>query len=149
MNLTAEQIELLKNKLEELENRRTALQIYAETNLAERLEVDKAIQKITKEIMLAATLSTNNSDVIGLGSKFSATVNFFGKLEVEDYLISDSDLKVPGYMIITTTTPIAQAVMGLKENDVFSYYVNGNIFNGIVNKIYKEVIEPSKEKTIK
>lgn len=83
---------------------------------------------------------SSNSDTIEVGSKFNATIDFYGK-ETNNYILSDIDIPVEGYIVITPSAPIAKAVMGKKENDSFSYDVNSHIINGTINKIIKPKVK--------
>lgn len=148
MKLTVEQLELLKKDLERKEQQLSQLEKNSSNVYYKRLRLKEEIRNLMAELTMATTLDMRTEEVIDLGSRFRATIDFNGSLDTTDYLISDSNLKVPGFMAISTRSPLAQAVMGLKVQDKFKYDVIGHVYNGIIDEIYKEnVIE--NPKTIK
>lgn len=145
MNLTAEQLEKMKQQIEKLDNKLSELDKADYDSYQKRVLIKNEIKELTLKLLSATTLKVSDNDFIGLGSKFNATINFNGSIDTDNYLISDSDIKVPGFIVITTKTPIVKAVMGLKENDKFNYQVDGIPSAGIINAIYKcDVIESPK-----
>lgn len=80
----------------------------------------------------------NNSDIIGLGSIFNASIESNTIKDTSNYIVSDCDIKVPGYVIINLDAPFTKAVIGKSENDEFSYNVGFETINGKINKIIKK-----------
>lgn len=149
-NLTKEQLELLKNKIEELENDIASLERNAEENYTIRLAKTKELKELNKMILEAVTLAVNTEEVIGLGSRFSASIYYLDEgAETEDYLISDVNIRVPGFMVITPNTPFGKAVMGKKEKEEFNYTVNGTNIHGKIEEIYKEKSQEAPKVAIK
>lgn len=148
MNLTAEQIEELKREIKEKRAFLDQLHEDAKGNLSKRLAVAKELNALTDMLIEAVTLTSNNDDVIGLGSKFSATIEDDFETTTEDYLISDSNIKVPGFVAITSDSPFAKAVMGKRANDNFAYNVKDYKVKGLINQVYKSEKEIGNQKTI-
>lgn len=112
------------------------------------MELTEQLKNAKKNLMMDKTLESTNKKVIGIGSKFRATIDFKEVGETCNYFISDSDVRVSGYMTIPSKAPLALAVVGLSTNDKFSYDVNNHIYTGTVDEVYiEDVIE--KPKTMK
>lgn len=145
MNLTKEQLIQMKQNIEKLQNQLLTLDKEAYDNLQKRQLIKNEIEELTTILMTATTLDVNNNDFIGLGSIFQATIDFNGTIDNDIYVISDMNTKVTGLTPISKKSPFAKAVMGLTENDKFSYEVLNNKYNGIINIIYKgDAFESSK-----
>ena len=104
-------------------------------------EVQDIIEKMKKldEIIKSATIiEICDSETIQIGSKFTATINFDGKDETQDYILCEmhETIDVKGLTIITDKSPLGKAVLGKKENDSFSYAGPSKTFNGVINKIH-------------
>lgn len=139
MNLTKEQLEIIKAKIEELESDIDSLEKDASENYAIRLVKTAELKDLNKMILEAVTLTINNEEVIGLGSKFSASFYFPDEEpEAADYLLCEKNIKVPGYTVVTSNSPFGKAVIGKKENEKISYFANGIKLDVIVNKIYND-----------
>lgn len=111
-------------------------------------EINETINKIHEiELILKTCTIIDNvpSEIIAIGSEFTATVDFFGEKEPETYVLVENGQKIAGKKIISIASPLGQSVLGKTVNDNFSYKVNNNVFNGTINKIHTC---PLKEKTI-
>ena len=148
MKLTTEQIEILKEQIKAKEAYEENLKTANGDNLSRRLSAAKETRELVKLLEVVEPIELVDTDTIGLGTKFSATIEEYGYKTTENYLLSESTISLPNFMAITTTTPLAKAVMGKKENDEFSYDVYGVSIKGVINKIYKQTHEIGTQKTI-
>ena len=81
-------------------------------------------------------LEKSNSETIEIGSYFNSSINFFGEIETKEMVLAETNWDIEGYTVISTSSPVGKAVLGKKENDGFSYKVNGEIITGTINKVY-------------
>lgn len=112
------------------------------------LEINETINQIRELELVLKTctiIEEVTSETIGIGSEFTATVDFFGEEECETYVLVENGHKIAGKKIISIASPLGQSVFGKTVNDSFSYKVNNNVFNGIVNEIHTNSL---KRKTI-
>lgn len=117
-------------------------------NLEFKYEVDrmlKNIRELRKILADGEEIKEIDSDVIIVGSRFTATILFEGEEETDNYiLLDDHAFKETGVSVVTTSSPFGKAIIGKKANDNFSYSFNGIDINGHVDSINK-----AKVKTIK
>ena len=148
MQYTEEQLNEIKNKMVELEERLKNLDKFETESLRERMLIGRELNELSV-LLLGEPIKENNSDVIGIGSKFNMTLKSEGYIEdTDDYMISESSFKAPGFFTVTTATPLGMAVMGKREGDEFEYTSNGILNKGTINKRYKNTKELPRQKTI-
>lgn len=91
-----------------------------------------------ESIIDSATIVENiDSETIQIGSRFTATINFWGEDETVDYVLSESheNFDSEDVMVITDKSPLGKAVLGKKENDEFTYRGPEKEFRGVINKV--------------
>ncbi len=108
-------------------------------------EIINEIHELELILKTCTIVDAAPSEIIGIGSEFTATVDFFGEKEKETYVLVENGHKIAGKKIISVASPLGQSVFGKTVNDHFSYEVNNNVFNGIVNEIHTNSL---KKKTI-
>lgn len=148
MQYTEEQLDEIKKRVEELEGRLRQLDKLEEESLRERMLLGREINELTA-LLNNEPIKDNNDDIIGLGSKFNMTLKSEGyDDETDDYIISETHIKIPGFFPVTPLTPLGKAVIGKKVGDEFEYTSNGILNKCIVNAIYKVTKEVPRQKAI-
>ncbi len=94
--------------------------------------------KELKNIIKTSTVVNNNDDnVIGIGTRFKATINFGDEEETSNYILTGKNYVYdPDYENISSASPLGKAVLNKKEKDSFKYNVDENIMYGVIDKIY-------------
>ena len=134
MKVAKEQIDTISGKLSTIHD-----------NLNKKGTSEKKIeyiQELLNKVDLLKEMDpvTTNNNVIGIGSKFNARVETDYGVKDEDYILSESDEPVDGYVIILPNYPIAKALTGKTVNDTVEFDVNSYKVVATVNEIYKEKI---------
>ena len=138
MKLLPKQEELLMSKLEVLRKKYQNLLDTKSSTLPEAHALIEEIKLLEKMLASSETIKKSNSDIIEVGSEFDATIDFFGEIVTDRYILLDSSEKIDENMcIITSKSPLAEAVIGKRENETFKYQVNGKNVTGTIDKIYK------------
>ncbi len=98
------------------------------------------LKELMENIKLLDSLNviSNQSDSIGIGSKFSVSLKQDNYTYTNDYIISEINIPVEGYMVILPNCPLAQSLIGKKKNDQVEYSVSGYKLTATVNEVYKE-----------
>ena len=113
-------------------------------------KLDKTFNKIEDDFLrlnaIAAakeriSIVDNNEDSIGIGSRFNLDLVQEGYRYNNDYILSESDEPVDGYVVITPKYPLAKAIMGKKESDTVSYDVMSYESKVTINTIYREKVK--------
>ena len=80
MQYTEEQLNEIKNKMVELEERLKNLDKFETESLRERMLIGRELNELSV-LLLGEPIKENNSDVIGVGSKFNMTLKSEGYAE--------------------------------------------------------------------
>lgn len=101
-------------------------------------DIIRRMSELEAIIKSATIIEIGDSETIQIGSKFTATINFDGKDETQDYILCEmhETIDVKGLTIITDKSPLGKAVLGKKENDSFSYAGPSQTINCVINKIH-------------
>lgn len=101
-------------------------------------DIIRRMNELETIINSAIIIEIGDSETIQIGSKFTATINFWGEEETQDYILCEMHETIDDedVMIITDKSPLGKAVLGKKENDSFSYAGPSKTFNGVINKIH-------------
>lgn len=117
-------------------------------NLEFKYEVDRILKNI-KEIRTilgsCVEIEDVDSDIITIGSRFTATIDFDGEKETDNYILLDNHtFKESGVCIVTTSSPFGKSIIGKKVDDTFSYDINGMTINGQIDSINKAKVKTKK-----
>ena len=148
MRYTEEQLSEIVKRISALENRLTNLDKFEADSLRERRLIKEELTSLNS-LLLDKPIEEKDSDTIELGSKFRLTLESeeYGS-DTDDYIMSDTNIKVPGFITITHKSPLGFAVFGKEVGEKFEYKVNGLVNKGYIEEIYKVKKEMPKEKTI-
>lgn len=91
----------------------------------------------------------NNSDSIGIGSRFNLTLIQSGYHYTNNYILSESNEPVDNYLVIQPTCPLAQAIIGKKVGDSVKFNVLAEETEVEINEIYKQKVKSKTRKTTK
>lgn len=106
------------------------------------LEMYNEIRNL-KALLKSSVVGKDISDSkISVGSKFTATISSMGIAYTTTYTLVDTAAQIAGQNIVTTSSPMGQAVYGKGQYDLFSYSVYNVEFIGQINEV--NTLEKSK-----
>lgn len=147
IKLLPSQFEQMNQQLKKLEEKITRL-----NNKNEKIELQVEIDKLKGIINNAVIIENYNENVIEIGTRFEATVNYGNEKETDEYILIQSR---EGYkdeknaILAMISTPFGSAVLGRTVGSEFEYNAHGQIFKGVINKIIpnEKVEEKGNQKT--
>lgn len=96
-----------------------------------------SLNDIKNKLLNCEVIEPNNSDEIGLGSKFEISLFFDEEEEREIFTLVETKISGDPSNFVSVNSPLGKAVLGKKQGDNFRYVVENRIFSGRIDEIIK------------